>query len=315
MDLRQLRTFVHVAELQSISAAAERLNIAQPALSRQIQALEQELEVRLLHRHGRGVTLTDPGELLRDRAQLILREVERLQGDLRSQDGKLRGSLSLGLPPTVASVLATPLIERTYLEHPEVKLKVVSGFSGYVQDWIQRGVVDLGVTYEGHEAATIKSTPLLEEEIFLVKKASPETLKMKRGQGLPGPAVTRQAAFAKKLILPSGPHGLRTIVDKAAQATEQDLKVVLENDSLPTLVQLVKRGLGATLLPLVSVFDEVQAGQLQAQPIRDPGLTRRLLLSRPIDRPSTPLAQQFAQMLVEEIGDLVQKGRWPGTVL
>ena len=65
MDLRQLRTFVHVAELQSISAAAERLHIAQPALSRQIQALEQELQARLLHRHGRGVTLTDAGALVR----------------------------------------------------------------------------------------------------------------------------------------------------------------------------------------------------------------------------------------------------------
>ncbi len=311
MDLRQLRTFVHVAELQSISAAAERLHIAQPALSRQIQALEQELQARLLHRHGRGVTLTDAGALVRDRAELILREVARLQGDIRSQDGQLRGALSLGLPPTVAAVLATPLIERTHLHHPDVKLKVVSGFSGHVQDWIQRGVVDLGVTYEGREPAAIKSRPLLQEELFLIERPARDA---PRRPGT-GPALSRQAAFARDLILPSGSHGLRNIVEKAARESGLALKIVLENDSLPTLVQLVKRGLGATILPLVSVFDEVRDGSLQAFAMVEPPLTRRLLLSRPIDRPTTPLARQFADMLVEEIGALVRQGRWPGTVL
>ena len=134
MELRQLRTFVHVAELGSFSAAAERLHIAQPALSRQIQILEQELGVNLFRRHGRGAVLTEQGQLFLPRATLVLRELERAREELRSDDTDLAGQVSFGMPPTVADVLSTPLIEHFSASHPQVKLRVASGYSGHVLD-------------------------------------------------------------------------------------------------------------------------------------------------------------------------------------
>ena len=90
MDFRQLRNFIQVVELSSITAAAERLNIAQPALSRQVKALEEELSVSLLRRHGRGVMPTEEGIRLARRAKAILEEMEDLAGLVRATIMPLR---------------------------------------------------------------------------------------------------------------------------------------------------------------------------------------------------------------------------------
>ena len=116
MDFRQLRNFIQVVELSSITAAAERLNIAQPALSRQVKALEEELSVSLLRRHGRGVMPTEEGIRLARRAKAILEEMEDLAGDISGHSAPLSGTVTLGLPPTVSEILATHLIERTMQE-------------------------------------------------------------------------------------------------------------------------------------------------------------------------------------------------------
>ena len=95
MDFRQLRNFIQVVELSSITAAAERLNIAQPALSRQVKALEEELSVSLLRRHGRGVMPTEEGIRLARRAKAILEEMEDLAGDISGHSAPLSGTVTL----------------------------------------------------------------------------------------------------------------------------------------------------------------------------------------------------------------------------
>ena len=105
MDIRQLRTFVHVAELGSFSKAADRLHIAQPALSRQIRLLESELKAALFIRHGRGVRLTDAGTLFLDRASGILRQIEQARADVAAEAGDVSGEVSIGVPPSVGIVL------------------------------------------------------------------------------------------------------------------------------------------------------------------------------------------------------------------
>jgi len=120
MDLKQLNTFVQVAELGSLSKAADRLHIAQPALSRQVRMLEEELKVRLFSRHGRGMVLTESGNLLLSRATAILRQIEEIRADLTEQAGAIRGKVVLGTPPTVGDVLAARLAERFMTQYPEV---------------------------------------------------------------------------------------------------------------------------------------------------------------------------------------------------
>jgi LysR family nitrogen assimilation transcriptional regulator len=304
MELRQLRTFVHVAELGSISLAAERLHIAQSALTRQIQALEAELQARLFVRHGRGVVLTPQGTSLFTRATVILREVEQARAEIKSEKTVLSGEVSFGMPPTVADVLSGALIEKFSRRHAQVKLKVVSGYSGYVLDWLQRGIIDLGILYELKQLPMIKSLPLLVEELFLIERADPQAAR--------APHASLSEVASLRLVLPSRQHGLRLLLDGVAATAGHTLDPVVEADSLPVQIDLVRRDLGATILPFLPVFADVEAGVLSARPIVAPKITRRLVLATAVDRPVGPAIQRFATLVMSEVTELVRSGRWGG---
>lgn len=304
MDMRQLRSFVQIVELGSITAAAERLQIAQPALSRQVQALEDELGVPLLRRHGRGVIPTEEGHTLADRARQILDDVDTMVRDVVARDHRLRGTVTLGLPPTVAEVLATPLVQETLRLYPDVKLRIIAGFSGHVQDWLQRGTIDIGVTYQGAKVPLVRSNPLLLERLFLIEPP-----------GTPNTPVTFAEAMTRNLILPSPDHGLRRLVDTAARQAQLSPRIGLEIDILPTLLSLVEHGVGSTILPPVSVSERVNDGRLVARPIENPVLERMLVLWTPLNRQGTRLTGPFISMLGETVRRLVTSGEWPGTKL
>ncbi len=307
MDLRQLRSFVRIVDLRSITAAAEQLRIAQPALSRQVKALEAELGVVLLRRHGRGVVPTDEGLRLARRSALILEDVDGLAGEIGGAGQGLSGVLTLGLPPTVAEVLATHLVLRTMEEHPQVRLRIVSGFSGHVRDWLIRGKIDLGVAYEGQRSDAIRTRPVILERLFLIQSAATGP-----ADGTP---VTAGEALGLPLILPNPEHGLRGRIETIAQREGATLDVVLEIDILPTMLAFVKRGLGHTILPLVSVIDHVRAGRLVARPIVHRDIDRTLVLMSPLDRPVSRLSTAFSDFLIAEVHRLSTSGEWPGTTL
>lgn len=302
MELRQLRTFLSIAELGSFSAAAERNGIAQPALSRQIQALEAEFGVRLFHRHGRGVRLTEEGQRLVTRAIVILREAEQARAELNSAHGPIQGELSFGVPPTVADVLSVPLIQKFRHLHPGVRLQVMSSYSGYVLDWLQRGIVDLGIIYETKELRTIKTQPLVLERLMLVQS------------GGAGDPIRFPDLAGMKILAPTRRHGLRILVDTMAAQCGFAIEPIVEVDSLPAQIELVARGVGATILPLVAVYSQVEAGQLVARPIVEPEITRRLLMATPIDRVPTAATNLLENMISDEISELVSSGRWQGVL-
>lgn len=308
MDFRQLRNFIQVVELSSITAAAERLNIAQPALSRQVKALEEELNVALLRRHGRGVMPTEEGLWLARRARAVLEDVEDIAEEISGSRARLSGTITLGLPPTVSEILATHLIERTMALYPDVNLRISSGFSGHVQDWLLRGRIDLGVAYEGQKSPSIKAQPIIIEQLFLIQAARPETPR----DGIP---ITSREALAAPLILPNPEHGLRGRVEAIAHEERIELNVVLEIDILPTMLAFVERGLGCTILPLVSVINQVREGRLIARPIVRRTIDRTLVLMTPLNRPGSRLTSSFADFVTSEVHALVASGQWPGTTL
>ena len=305
MELRQLRTFVHVAELGSFSAAAERLHIAQPALSRQIQILEQELGVNLFRRHGRGAVLTEQGQLFLSRATLVLRELERAREELRGDEAILSGQVSFGMPPTVADVLSTPLIEHFSAAHPQVKLRVASGYSGHVLDWLQRGMVDIAVLYETRQQPrTIRTQPLILEQLFLIAPGNEDRS-----------PITFADSLKRNLILPSKHHGLRIVLENFAARESLTIDPVIEVDSLPVQIDLARRNIGCIVLPLVSVFAAVEAGQLSAHPIVAPEVTRRMLIATASNRPMSAAVRRFAGAIRSQVTHLAQSGRWPGVLL
>lgn len=304
MELSQLRTLIHVAELGSLSRAADRLRIAQPALSRQMRLLEEELGVRLFDRHGRGMMLTDAGREVLRHALRVMAELEDMRATVADEDAPLRGHVSIGMPPTVADILSEPLVAAFRTSHPNATLRIVSAYSAHLLDWMHRGELDASILYDPQSARSLRVEPLLEEVLFLIGPA---------GAGLSQDApVDFGELRGERLLLPSAGHGLRIILDKCAAERGFALSVPVEADSYSTLKGLVGGGHGQTILPLAPIHRDLAAGDLCAAPLHNPVPVRRLVLSFPTARPTPRLARFAGQVVAAQIAQMVERGVWSG---
>ena len=192
MELSQLRTLIHVAELGSLSKAADRLHIAQPALSRQVRLLEEELGVRLFARHGRGMVLTEQGQEILKHATRVMAELEEIRAAASETGAPLRGQIAIGFPPTVADIVSVPLVASFGKAHPQAELRLVAAYTGYLLDWLHRGEIDVAVLYDPHAARSLRSQPLLLEDLFLI--GPPDTLSRSTGDPLQAAGWVAHAA-------------------------------------------------------------------------------------------------------------------------
>lgn len=302
MDLRQLRTFREIAEAGSLSRAADRLRIAQPALSRQIRLLEAEAGMPLFTRHGRGMDLTEAGRELLARVAGPMRQLERAVAELRALSGTVAGQVALGMMPTVAAVLAGPLSRRVAERHPEVSLRVVEGYTGHLIEWVQRGATDATLLYGPATDFHLAARELFVEGLVL---AGPP------GSGLsPDVPVTLAAAARRPLVLPSRPHGLRAIVEAAAARARVTITVGHEADSFLVLKDLVECGLGFAILPRSSIRREEQEGRMVIAPLIRPAIRRQVVLALPPDRSPGRATQAVLALLREEIAARAKDGDW-----
>jgi LysR family nitrogen assimilation transcriptional regulator len=306
MEVSQLRTLLQVAELGSLNKAAGRLRIAQPALSRQIRLLEEELGARLFDRHGRGMIVTETGREVVDRAAHIIAEIDALKGGVSALGTTLSGRVCIGVPPTVADLVSVPLYAAFASTHPNVTLQLVSAYTGFLLDGLYRGDIDVAVLYDPKATRTLRSLPLMTETLFLI------------GDAAAGLSQTSAIAFpalgTTPLFLPSVRHGLRTIVDRFAREAGIELDIAAEIDSYTALKDLVRLGYGRTILPLAAIHDALAAGHLTAAPLVAPAPMRRLVLSYPMDRPTSRAATFAGETIVRIASDLVDRGIWVGAM-
>ncbi|MCJ2097311.1 LysR substrate-binding domain-containing protein [Methylobacterium sp. E-046] len=305
MDISQLRTLAHIAELGSVSKAADRLNIAQPALSRQIRLLEQELGAYLFERHGRGMVITDVGREVLAHAVRIMAEMDAIRDTVAAGQTSFRGSLSIGTTPTVAEIVTVPLATRLRQDHPNLSLRLSSAYSGHILDWLQRGQIDVAVSYNPNRSHTVRIVPIMLESLLLITA----------GQRRLGETVPFSRLAEEELVLPSPGHMLRDIVDDCARRAGIRIHTVIEADSFQTLINLVRTGIGATVLPLAPIYTMVEAGDLSASRLTDPAPTRELVVAYAADRPVSLAARFVGQTIVEIAMDLARRGIWVGQVL
>ena len=173
MDLKQIEYFVRVAELGSFTRASVVLDIAQPALSRQVRLLEVELRQNLLVRNGRGATPTEAGKLLLEHGRGILHQVERAREELGRVRGALAGRVAIGLPPSIAKVLTVPLTRAFRVKMPDAALAISEGLSVAMRESLTTGLLDIALLYNTTPAPGIETTALLEEDLFLVQRRAP----------------------------------------------------------------------------------------------------------------------------------------------
>ena len=302
MDIRQLRTFRTVAELGSLSKAADRLRIAQPGLSRQIKLLEQELRVQLFVRNGRGMLLTGAGRMLLDRTQGLVRQIEQMRDDIQSAGGNPSGSVVLGLVPTVSAVLSGRLAARILAGFPDISLRIVESYGGHLVEWLHRGEMDLAITHGPVIDLHLTAQSIGYEEIAVVGPP---------GSGLRArKQVDLDWLLKQKLILPSMAHGLRALLEKAVVRRKMTLRALIEVDSYRAQISLMEEGIGYTLLPASAIRAELAAKRLEMAVLVNPTISRELVLGSPVATPPTIATTAVSTVIMSEIEQMSGQGRW-----
>ncbi|WP_313696508.1 LysR family transcriptional regulator [Achromobacter sp.] len=300
MELRQLRYFVRVVEAGSIGRAAMSIGMVTSALSQQISRLEGELSTRLLQRSASGVVPTDAGLAFFRQAQLALRHAD--DAVQAAQQARLAGHVSVGLPSTTAAVLGAPFLQAMNERYPDIRLHLVEALSGHLTDMLNGRLLDLAIVFHAESARRWSVMPLLDEPLFLF--ARPDM------PGVPSGDTTRLEAIADlPLVLPSGRHGLRALVNNAFLQLGRTPRVVAEVDGLSLLMDVVQQGGAATIQPS-SATARIAPGQLQMARIDDAHLFRSNLLASLSDEELSPAALAARLVLADVSRTLAREGKW-----
>ncbi|EKS71961.1 MULTISPECIES: LysR family transcriptional regulator [Caballeronia] len=301
MDVRELKNFIHVARAGSFNRAAAELYIAQPALSRQIAKLEEEIGVPLFVRHGRGVRLTAAGARLLERAEVITQMVGETGEHVRASVDEERGYLAVGLPPTMGTLIGAELVRGFRAVFPRVSLHIREGQSSSLQEWVLDRRVDLAVVYNQPPLDAFNVRPLYSEPMILI--APPGTKMPKEGFHI------RDLANLP-LILPGLPHSNRRVIEHAAVQHGIRLRVELEVDSVALTKQLVKAGVGYSILTSIAIRDEAARGDVLAQAINRPSIRSTVAITTLRDAPSSRFVTAWTAMLREKLAGFVQNEQW-----
>ena len=306
MDTRALRYFQTVAEFGSYSRAATYLRLSQPALSRQVSRLEQELGAALFIRHGHGVSVTEAGRMLLAHSQTILRQLDQARAELKGDGGGPTGTVTLAVPPAAGSFLVPRLAERFAARCPNVFLKVIGGYSFYIHEWLVRGQVDLACLHDPLPQRGFESVPLVEEPVFVVGRC---------GSFGPRRNSMRIEDLARlPLILPSRPNASRRLLDDWMAERGLTLNLRMEVDDPSIIRALLRAGAGFSLLSRGSFETELRHGELAALPLR-PAASWRFALVRRAQRPLAAAVAALAEAIVATAAELTAGGTWPGRSL
>ncbi len=300
MELRQLRYFVRVVEAGSIGRAAMSIGMVTSALSQQISRLEGELSTRLLQRSASGVVPTDAGLAFFRQAQLALRHAD--DAVQAAQQARLAGHVSVGLPSTTAAILGAPFLQAMNQRYPDIRLHLVEALSGHLSDMLNGRLLDLAIVFHAETARRWSVMPLLDEPLFLCAHRDMP--------GVPAGNTTQLDAIASlPLVLPSGRHGLRALVNNAFQQLGQTPRVVAEVDGLSLLMDVVQLGAAATIQPS-SATARIAPGQLHMARIDDAHLFRPNLLASLSDDELSPAALAARLVLADVSRTLACDGKW-----
>jgi LysR family nitrogen assimilation transcriptional regulator len=301
MDLKQLEYFVRVAEMGSFTRAALALDIAQPALSRQVRLLEVELHQNLLTRNGRGAVPTEAGQLLLAHGRGILHQVERAREELGRVRGSLAGRVAVGLPTSLARVLTVPLTRAFRQQMPDATISISEGLSVAMQESLVNGRLDIAVLYNAQPGFETDITPLLDENLLLVQARPP---------GLPedpaaGPVSLKEVSELP-LVIPSRPNAIRMHVESEMANIGCRLKIALEIDGVSAILDLVADGAGSAVLSRNAVDSSVRPSAYTVRAIANPALRTKVSLATSSQRPTT-LTQQATLALIKETVALIIK--------
>lgn len=252
MNTEQLRAFVQVAREGRLTVAARQLGVSQPGLSRQLQALETELGVRLLVRTPGGTVLTDAGERFLPHARRALEALAAGTAELGELTTTPRGVVSLGTLQTVGTYLLPELVRAFKGRYPEVLPRLSEGTHEELEARVAGGELDLCIVNLPMRRVDLVAQRLWEEELVLAVPRGHRLAKLKR------PVALEEVVEEPLVVIPGIPGTYA--LEAACEARGLKPRVAVEMDSAEGLSRMVERGLGVALLPGLMARDHASRG-------------------------------------------------------
>jgi DNA-binding transcriptional LysR family regulator len=277
-------------------------------VTRQIHALEHELGVPLFERTRQGMRPTEAGTTLAERARRALTELDRARAELSPVPGTVTGLVSIGLLESTAEMLAEPLASAVLRDHPAIELRLLTAYSGHLQQWLDDGDLDLSLVYNlTSTTPSLNVRPLVREKLWVAAPA---------GAGLsPQQPVSLAAAVEHPLVLPSPGHALRVLIDRAVAQARVTVAIAVQTNSMSLQKRLVAGGHGWTILPGAGIAADVAKGALSAAPLTDPEVLRSIAIGAPRSGPVSPAVRIVAEELVRQVRAAARQSQWPSAEL
>jgi LysR family nitrogen assimilation transcriptional regulator len=306
MEIRQLRYFVRIVDLGSFSKAARELFVAQPALSKQIKMLESQLGAVLLNRTVRGVEATESGLLFYRNAQAVLRQLERVAGEIKDLTGNPSGVVTLGIPQSPASILAAPLVCAVRKRYPGIQLQIREGVTGILEEMVLSGRLDMSLLFDRPSRAQhLRAIPLLTESLYLVTPA---------GHGSGKATITLKEASGFDFVLPGTANTTRQIIEDVFHKNDLALNILAEVDAVSTMKSIIRSGLGATILSSSGLSQAGDGADLTVRKIVSPELRRGVSLCSYDIAALSMASQAVFDMVPAVVRKLVNEAHWQATL-
>jgi DNA-binding transcriptional LysR family regulator len=290
ITLRQIRAFLTVAEFGSFTRAAERLHIAQPALSQHVRELESELGVRLLDRTTRRVELTEAGREFRNAAAKIVDDLENAARNAHELAERKRGKVTVAAPPLLSAGILPWAIADFRRQYPGIQVSVLEARADEIVEHVRSGSADCGFgTFRSGEDG-IDATPLTTDSLALFCASSSPLADKKR--------MTWNELANLPLLTLTRDSGIRLLVEFGFEAAQIPLNPAYEVSYVTTALAMVEAGLGVAVLPTYALI-AARKTAVTAVPLVKPVITRDVVLITQTGRSQSPALSSFARLLTK----------------
>jgi len=289
MNLSQLKAFLAVAQDRSFSRAAEKLYLTQPAVSKQIQALEEGLGMRLFDRVGRSILLTEAGNILHDHAHIVFQTLEEARETITQLRGLQRGHLRISAASTIGTYMLPQPLGELKAQFPGIEISLAITNKARVVQQVLNHEVELGFVGPPVEPAELEREEYLLDELVLILAP---THRLAREESV-GVAELAEEVF----ILREQGSGTREIMEEELGRVHLSLKKAMELGSTEAIKQAVAANLGVSIVSKFAISLEILQGRLAVARLPELNLSRQLFVIHHGGRTLSPAAQEFCSLL------------------
>lgn len=249
------------------------------------------------------MVLTETGHTLVGYARRAMLELDRARAEIGSTAvAGVNGLVTLGLLPSTVDMLSGPLVTALASRHPGIQIRLAVGYAGTLLQWLETGEVDAALLYGAERSTDIHTMRLVEEPLWVI---GPAEARLRKNKPM---ALARLAQ--SRVVLPSAPHGIRTLVEHACAVAQVTLDISAETNALSVQRALVLGGHGLTILPPIAVADDLRAHRLSGAPLADPAISRTIVLGLPANRATARHVRRTVELLIQTTRHVIESGVW-----